>query len=408
MQRSKIKSYRFCVFLLFNLFLIIAIFFLPAYAEQIPDYEKPYSPIFTDKSVYSWTDKVKITILAPSWNSDRDLIDSIGDDEYNPIKISTGDHHLEPYRFTETGVNTGIFTAEVTLTGFSHDADGDGDIDTTPRTLGNGPTSGFLEVDRDSGITISFEFADGVVVTESVLTTWNMGDVRFSEDNFISDKSALIRVIDPDLNLNPEALDQIPIQVSSDSDVAGIEVTAIETSESSGIFVVTITFTQNLSSSGNRLLALPEDEIYAKYDDHTLPKPYSTSDNLEIITLARVASSIPSLEKISNSQITLTDSSNNPLNSFQANNRIQIVGSVTNEQNFDQKFVYLIQVKDHNNSVVSLSWMSGELSGKQNLSVSQSWLPKNSGTFFIESYVWNSLEDQIALSQSISNSVIVE
>jgi hypothetical protein len=344
----------------------------------------------------------------PSWNSDRDLIDSIGDDEYNPIKISTGDHHLEPYRFTETGVNTGIFTAEVTLTGFSHDADGDGDIDTTPRTLGNGPTSGFLEVDRDSGITISFEFADGVVVTESVLTTWNIGDVRFSEDNFISDKSALIRVIDPDLNLNPEALDQIPIQVSSDSDVAGIEVTAIETSESSGIFVVTITFTQNLSSSGNRLLALPEDEIYAKYDDHTLPKPYSTSDNLEIITLARVASSIPSLEKISNSQITLTDSSNNPLNSFQANNRIQIVGSVTNEQNFDQKFVYLIQVKDHNNSVVSLSWMSGELSGKQNLSVSQSWLPKNSGTFFIESYVWNSLEDQIALSQSISNSVIVE
>ena len=103
--------------------------FLPAYAEQIPDYDKPYSPIFTDKSVYSWTDKVKITILAPSWNSDRDLIDSIGDDEYNPIKISTGDHHLEPYRFTETGVNTGIFTAEVTLTGFSHDADGDGDIE---------------------------------------------------------------------------------------------------------------------------------------------------------------------------------------------------------------------------------------------------------------------------------------
>jgi len=393
---------------LFHLFLIFAIFFLPAYAEQIPDYEKPYSPIFTDKSVYSWTDKVKITILAPSWNSDRDLIDSIGDDEYNPIKISTGDHHLEPYRFTETGVNTGIFTAEVTLTGFSHDADGDGDIDTTPRTLGNGPTSGFLEVDRDSGITISFEFADGVVLTESVLTTWNMGDVRFSEDNFISDKSALIRVIDPDLNLNPEALDQIPIQVSSDSDVAGIEVTAIETSESSGIFVVTITFTQNLSSSGNRLLALPEDEIYAKYDDHTLPKPYSTSDNLEIITLARVSSSIPSLGKISNSQITLTDSSSNPLKSFQTNNRIQIVGSVTNEQNFDQKFVYLIQVKDHNNYVVSLSWMSGELSGKQNLSISQSWLPKNSGTFFIESYVWNSLEDQIALSQPVSNSIVVE
>ncbi len=390
------------------MFLIFAIILPSVYAEQIPDYYKPYSPIFTDKPVYSWTDKIKITILAPSWNTDRHLIDSIGDNEDHPIKISTGSNSLEPYRFTETGVNTGIFTAEVTLTGFLHDADGDGDIDTTPRTLGNGPTSGFLAVERDSAITISFEFADGVVLLESVLTTWNIGNVQFSENNFLSNKSALIRVIDPDLNLNPEALDQIPIQVYSDSDIAGIEVAGIETSESSGIFVATITFTQNLSSSGNRLLALPGDEIYAKYDDHTLPKPYSTSDNLEIITLAKVVSSIPSLEKLTNSQITLTDSSGNPLKSFQTNNRIQIVGSITNEQTFNQKFVYLVQIKNHDNSVVSLSWMSGELSGYQNLDVSQSWLPKNSGTFFIETYVWNSLEDQIPLSQFTSTSVTIE
>ena len=383
-------------------------FFQPAYAEQIPDYDKPYAPIFTDKSVYSWTDKVKITILAPSWNSDKHLIDSIGDDEHNPIKISTGKNSLDSYRFTETGVNTGIFTAEITLTGFSHDADGDGDIDTMPRTLGNGPTSGFLEVDRDSGLTISFEFADGVVLTESVRTSWNMGNIQFTEDNFLSDKSALIRVIDPDLNLNPEALDQILITVSSDSDAAGIVVAAIETSESSGLFVATITFSQNLSSSGSRLLALPGDEIYAKYNDHTLPKPYSTSDNLEIISLAKVSSSIPSLKKITNSQITLTDGSGKLLKTFQEDNRIQIVGSIKNEQTFDQKFIYLVQIKDHNNTVVSLSWMSGELSGEQILDISQSWDPRNSGTFSIESFVWNSLEEQIALSQSKSHSIVID
>jgi len=393
---------------MYLLFFIFAIILPSVYAEQIPDYYKPYSPIFTDKPVYSWTDKIKITILAPSWNTDRHLIDSIGDNEDNPIKISTGSNSLEPYRFTETGVNTGIFTAEVTLTGFLHDADGDGDIDTTPRTLGNGPTSGFLAVERDSAITISFEFADGVVLLESVLTTWNIGNVQFSENNFLSNKSALIRVIDPDLNLNPEALDQIPIQVYSDSDIAGIEVAGIETSESSGIFVATITFTQNLSSSGNRLLALPGDEIYAKYDDHTLPKPYSTSDNLEIITLAKVSSFISPLERLTNSPITLTDSLGTSLKSFQVNNRIQIVGSITNEQNFDQKFVYLVQVKDHNDVIESISWIGGELSGQQNLDVSQSWLPKNSGTFFIETYVWNSLDDQIPLSQFTSTSVIIE
>ncbi len=388
-------------------FLLFSLIFFPAFGESIPDYNDPYAPIFTDKAVYTWTDKIKISIIAPSWNTDRHLIDSIGNTEDHPIKISTREHFLKPYRFTETDVNSGVFTAEVILTGFSHDADGDGDIDTTPRTLGNGPTSGFLEVDRDSNITISFEFADGVVLTESALTAWNIGDIRFSEANFLSDKSALIRVIDPDLNLNPEALDQIPVQVYSDSDVAGIEVTAIETSERSGVFVATIVFTQNLSSSGSRLLALPEDEIFAKYDDHTLPRPYSTSDNLEIITFAKVGSSVPSLEKLTNSPITLTDNSGKPVKSFKEKNRIQIVGSIKNEQIFDQKFVYLIQVKDHNDSVASLSWMSGELSGNQSLDVSQSWLPKNSGTFSIEAFVWNSIEDQIALAQPTTTSIII-
>ena len=106
-------------------------FLPPAFAEQIPDYDNPYSPIFTDKPVYSWTDKVRMTILAPSWNTDRHLIDSIGDDEDHPIEISTREHSLAPYRFTETDVNSGIFTAEIILTGFSHDAEDISDNKTT-------------------------------------------------------------------------------------------------------------------------------------------------------------------------------------------------------------------------------------------------------------------------------------
>src|SRR3989338_4432089 len=84
-------------------FPLIFLIFLPSvFAEQVPNYDNPYSPIFTDKSVYSWTDKVKMTILAPSWNTDRYLIDSIGDDEDHPIEISTREHSLTSYRFTES------------------------------------------------------------------------------------------------------------------------------------------------------------------------------------------------------------------------------------------------------------------------------------------------------------------
>jgi hypothetical protein len=383
-------------------------FLSSVFAEQIPDYDHPYSPIFTDKPVYSWTDKVRITILAPSWNTDRYLIDSIGDDKDHPIKISTRGHSLDPYRFTETGVNSGIFAAEIILTGFSHDVDGDGSIDTTPRTTGNGPTSGFLETDSDSAITISFEFADGVVLTESTPIQWNIGKIQFSKENYLSDKTTSIRVIDSDLNLNPESLDHIPIQISSNSDVSGIEVDAIETSESSGVFVATISFTQNLSSSGNRLFVLPGDTIFAKYDDYTLPKPYSTSDNLEIKTFANIDSSIPTLKRLQSLPIVLSDTFGNSLTSFSTSDQIQIVGTLSNQQNFKQKFVYLFQVKDESNSVVSVSWIQGEISENQKLDVSQSWIPKKTGTYTIETYAWNSLINTSPLAPSLSTSIFVK
>src|SRR5574341_1185684 len=176
-----------------------------AYAEQIPDYYNPYAPIYTDKQVYSWTDKIYITIDAPSWNENTHGVDSIGDEQGYFVKISTASHKLEPYKLVETGPNTGKFVGEVTLTGFSHDADGDGQIDTTPRTGGNGPTSGFLEADRDDGLSISFEFADGVVLTQNAKVSWNHGNIAFEKESYMLAESAQIRVIEPDMNLNPES-----------------------------------------------------------------------------------------------------------------------------------------------------------------------------------------------------------
>ncbi len=388
--------------------MMISLILLSAFGESIPDYDAPYSPIFTDKPSYTWTDKIKMTILAPSWNTDRDLIDSIGNDDDHPIKISTREHSLEPYRFTETDVNSGIFTAEVILTGFSHDANGDGIIDTTPRTMGNGPTNGFLEVDRDSAVTISFEFADGVVLTESVPISWNVGTIQFMQEIFFLDDTVTIRVVDSDMNLNPEALDHIPIQIYSDSDVAGIEVDGIETSESSGMFVASISLTQTSASSGNRLYFIPGDKISAKYDDYTLPKPYSISDNLPIETFALVDSSVPPIERLENLPITFSDALGNSLESFSPNNQMQIVGTIVNQNEFNQKFVYLFQVKNENNFVESISWVQGELSSSQSLNVSQSWIPQKSGTYQIETFVWNSLGDPNVLAPTMSALITVE
>ena len=377
------------------------------YAEPVPDYQKPYAPIFTDKSVYSWTDKIIISINAPSWNSNSNQIDSIGESESHPIKISSGENFLKPYRLTETSSSSGIFSGEIILTGFLHDVNGDGTFDTNPKTPGNGPTNGFLEIENGDSITISFEFADGVVLTESVPINWNMGVIQFTKNIFLMGDSVEIRVIDSDLNLNPEIIDSISIDLFSDSDIGGIQVTATETSERSGNFIANISLSENISS-GNRLYAVPGDNIFAKYNDHTLPKPFSKSDNQYVETSAMIGYSISPINRIQTSPIFLSDSFGNPITDILSEIQIQINGTIENQLNFDQEFIYFFQIKNSDNSVISLSWIQGKLSPNQILDVSHSWIPENSQNYILETYVWNSLNELVPLSTPQLISVIVD
>ena len=388
---------------LLGFFLILA----PIYAESIPDYDKPFAPIYTDKPGYSWTDKIIISINAPSWNSNSNKIDSIGESESHPIKISSGENFLKPYRLTETSSGSGIFSGEIILTGFSHDVDGDGNFDTNPKTSGNGPTNGFLEVENNDSITISFEFADGVVLIESIPITWNMGVIQFSKDIFLTSDSVEIRVIDHDMNLNPEAIDTITVEVFSDSDSGGIQVVATETSERSGDFIANISLSTN-TSSGNRLYAVPGDSIFTKYDDHTLPKPFSKSDEISIETSAIIDHSLSPINRIQTSPISFSDSFGNPVTSIISQKQMQIVGKIENHIDYDQEFIYFIQIKNSDFDVISLSWIQGQLSSKQILDVSLSWIPEKSDTYFLETYVWNSLNELTPMSSPTFTTILVD
>ncbi|MEW6043312.1 MAG: hypothetical protein AB1608_03530 [Thermoproteota archaeon] len=379
-----------------------------AYAEQIPDYHKPYAPIYLDKDVYSWTDKVRITIVAPSWDENEHGIDSIGDDPSYAVKISTPSHELGPYELRETSQSSGTFTGEVTLTGFSHDVDGDGDSDTIPKTTGGGPTDGFLQVDRDDGITISFEFADGVVLTKSAKVSWNVGEIEFSNPNYLESEQVLIQVTDPDMNLNPEAIDNLNIDVSSDSDAAGILVVATETDDESGVFVATISLTQTSESSGNRLHAVPGDTIVARYHDRTLPPPYSISDEIEITDMSTVGSNVPSNTRIAINELYLANANGVEASSITEGNQVQIVTRIQNTQDYEQGFTNIIQIVDKDGEAVSLSWLTARLDSGSIMEVSQSWTPQQRGEYTIESFVWKSLIDATPLSPTRTQTVLVE
>ena len=360
-----------------------------------------------DQKVYSWTDKVYITVVAPDHNFDGDLVDEIGNSERDPLKVSTRGFDLDEYKLVETGTDTGIFTGEVILTGFGHDADGDEEFDTNPRTTGQGPTDGFLQTDDDDGLTVSFEFSEDETVVGSSLIRWNIGEVQWLEASYPASGTGVVRVIDPDMNLDPEAVDNFDVDVWSDSDAGGIDLTVTETNEATGIYEGTVFFTTTEESSGHRLRVAEGDTVTAEYEDNTLPDPYTTADELDITATSLIGTVVPPLEKAPASNLRTVDAFGNSIDTVAVDQQVQITADLKNGQDKEQTFAYLVQVQDANGVTVSLSWITGSLSSGQSFSPALSWIPTSAGAYTATVFVWESVDNPTALSPPVSTTISV-
>jgi len=368
-----------------------------------------------DQNVYSWTDKVYITIVAPDHNFDSNLIDEIGETPDDPIRVATGEGELDEYKLVETGVDTGVFSGEVILTGFPHDADGDtttGDdngYDTNPTTSedATGPTDGLLAADDADGVSVSFEFSEKETVIGTALIRWNIGEAQWLEASYPATGQGVLRVIDPDMNLNPEAVDNFEVGVKSDSDGAGIDLTVTETNEQTGIFEGTATFTVTDPSSGHRLRVAEGDTVTAEYDDHTLPDPYKTSDDITISATTVIGAIVPPLERVPLDNMQVTDTFKNTLDDVSVDQQVNVSVDLVNNQDKDQEFAYIIQVQDANGVTVKLDWIDGDLNPGQSFSPSVSWIPSAAGTYTATAFAWESVNNPTALSPQIETSITV-
>ena len=87
------------------------------------------------------------------------------------------------------------------------------------------------------------------------------------------------------------------------------------------------------------------------------------------------------------------------MDNVNVNQQIQISSDITNHQKKSQNFVYIVQIKNESELVVSLGWISGQLTPDQKLSPSLSWTPTNSGKYVAEIFVWEGLKNHNALSE---------
>ena len=368
-----------------------------------------------DQKVYTWTDKVYITIVAPDHNFDGGLVDMIGDTDDDPLIIQTRSQKLTDYKLAETGTDTGIFSGEVILKGFSHDADGDPatgtgtgyDVTGLSAATGSGPTDGAIKAQDDDGLSISYEFNEDEVVVGSALIRWNIGEAAWLDSSYPASGTGVVRIVDPDMNWDPENVDNFSIDVWSDSDAGGISLMVTETNEATGIFEGSVSFTADDESSGHRLRVAEGDTITAEYEDNTLPDPYTRSDDLDITGTAIIGTVIPPLERAPAANARVVDSFGNSLSEVSVDQQVQIEADLVNGQDRDQSFAYLVQVQDGNGVTVSLAWITGQLAAGQSFSPALSWIPSSSGSYEATVFVWESVDNPTALSDTVSVSIRV-
>lgn len=81
------------------------------------------------------------------------------------------------------------------------------------------------------------------------------------------------------------------------------------------------------------------------------------------------------------------------------NQQVQISADIT-AKNYSGDFAYIVQIRDDESRIISLSWITGNIDLGQSFSPALSWTPSETGTFTAEIFVWKSLVNPEALSES--------
>ena len=121
--------------------------------------------------------------------------------------------------------------------------------------------------------------------------------------------------------------------------------------------------------------------IRDRYYDNTLPAPFKETERVRVGATTLIGTIVPPLERAPISDLRAVDSFGNTLDAISVDSQIQLASDITNNQDKDQDFAYLIQVQDGNGITVSLDWITGSLTEGQSLSPASSWTPTEAGTY---------------------------
>ncbi|RLI32616.1 hypothetical protein DRO51_01385 [Candidatus Bathyarchaeota archaeon] len=349
--------------------------------------------IALSKSEYPLNGEVIITITDPDLNTDPASAQSISSTDER-VWITTTSHTTPLYlTATETGPDTGVFEAKVTL---------NVDIDAA---LGDGITVAYKDEATADGRT-------DVTFTATAVVKQYTAEVSFDKNLYMIGDSAVITVNDPDANQRPDVIEAVSVSVYSDTDPAGVTITAIETGENTGIFNGTVIFTEG-TSVGSKLQVSKGDVVTAKYTDETASPddiPGWTpgiATRLVIKATAKVGVPVPVKPITAGTPAARDPTTGEVLTEVSAGSMILLSTDMTNTAEEDLPMLYIVQVKDEAGHVVFLSFISGTVPAGQTYSFGISWTPAAPGTYTVEVFAWKSWEEPTPLSDVATTTITV-
>ena len=353
-----------------------------------------------DKEVYSYTDRVHMTIIAPDFTLNPEEINVIGDKQDGLVTIETSLGKITKYRLEEIGINTGIFAGEIILSGFARERSNRTTSRCLPRiTKGYGPTDGSLACYLEDRICVSFQISNYETVIKKAKIQEMVPEIMWIGGTYQIGDCAKVRVIDPNRSLSLEELAVFSVHVKSDSDKNGIKIPMCKTRSDTRIFEGCVWLLPRKSSSKFPSLHVSE--------GNTITTEYSPV-NLEYRILSRAnigTDLIPPLERIKVSNPRIVDPFGNKLSRVQRNQTVMIKANLINMQNRSQKLVFAVQIKG--DFPEFLGWIDWEIEKHSTDVLTRQWKPEQPGEYTVKIIVWESRNNPVALSPLTKLSISV-
>ncbi|MGY5148399.1 MAG: hypothetical protein ACW9W4_10415 [Candidatus Nitrosopumilus sp. bin_7KS] len=100
---------------------------------------------------------------------------------------------------------------------------------------------------------------------------YTVGEIHLPDRCYSSVDVRTVRVIDPDMNADPQKTESVPVYLWANTDVDVRNPNAVETGPDTGIFETAVFLNAYDESFSQRIRALEGDVLYARYVDETVP-----------------------------------------------------------------------------------------------------------------------------------------